>query len=173
MTSGRAAHNKQAAAPAALLRQGWISQAGRGLLLLGLMAMVLSTLVLPRAASAAAVTERDARAVNAVIEAQLLAFTAGDAQGAFAHASPAIRTQFVDADNFMSMVMAGYPMLVQITAKSFFVPSWTGSTLLQKVQLRDRAGSLWMATYQLQQQSDGAWRIHGCVVVPDSGKSST
>ena len=162
-----------AALPAPVMRWGWRGRVGRLWLSLGFAVMALGALAVPRAASAAAVTERDARAVNTVIEAQLQAFTEGDAQSAFAHASPAIRTQFGNAQNFMSIVRAGYPMLVQITARSFFVPEWAGGTLLQKVQLRDRAGTQWLATYQLQQQADSTWRIHGCVLVPDSGKSST
>jgi len=41
------------------------------------------------------------------------------------------------------------------------------------VQLRDREGRLWMATYMLERQADAGWRISGCVVVADSGKSMT
>ena len=146
---------------------------GRRRLALGFVVTALSALAMPLASHAAAVAERDARAVRAVIEAQLQAFTGGDAERAFSYASASIRTQFVDAANFMSMVLAGYPMLVQPAASSFFVPEWAGGAVLQRVQLRDRAGVLWRATYQVQPQTDATWRINGCVVVPDSGKSST
>ena len=73
----------------------------------------------------------------------------------------------------MSMVLAGYPMLAQPAVTSFFVPEWIAGTVVQKVQLKDRAGRLWIATYQLQQQADASWRINGCAVVPDPGNSST
>jgi len=155
------------------MRQGLHIGVGRRWLSLGFVVAALSALTMPLTASAAAVAERDARAVRAVIEAQLQAFTSGDAQSAFSYASAAIRTQFGTAANFMSMVQAGYPMLVQPAVSSFFVPERAGGDVVQRVQLRDRAGVLWRATYQLQPQADATWRINGCVVVPDSGKSST
>jgi len=140
---------------------------------LGFVVLALGFLALPPPASAAPLAERDARAVRAVIEAQLESFTVGNAEGAFSHASAAIRTQFGDAANFMAMVRTAYPMLVQPAATSFFVPEWADGAVLQKVQLRDRAGRSWLATYQLLRQPDATWRINGCAVLPDSGKSST
>ena len=140
---------------------------------LGFVVLALGFLALPPPASAAPLAERDARAVRAVIEAQLESFTVGNAEGAFSHASAAIRTQFGDAANFMAMVRTAYPMLVQPAATSFFVPEWAEGAVLQKVQLRDRAGRSWLATYQLLRQPDATWRINGCAVLPDSGKSST
>ncbi len=146
---------------------------GRRRLSLGLVVTALGALAMPAASRAAAVAELDTRAVRAVIEAQLRAINGGDAERAFSYASAAIRTQFVDASNFLSMVQAGYPMLMQSAASSFFVPEWAGGAVVQRVQLRDRMGVLWRATYLLQPQADATWRINGCSVVPDAGKSST
>ncbi len=140
---------------------------------LGWLVAALSVLALLLPAAATASAERDARDVREVIEAQLQAFAGGDAQAAFAHASADIRAQFGTAANFMAMVQAGYPMLVKPAAWSFFVPEGTGGTRWQKVQVRDGAGTLWVATYQLKQQPDASWRINGCVVAPDSGRSTT
>ncbi len=168
-----AVHESLAALPAPVTRQGRRISLGRRWLSLGLVVTALSALAIPLPASAAAVAERDARAVRAVIEAQLKSFTGGNAEGAFSHASAAIRTQFGDATSFMSMVRASYPMLVQPAATSFFVPEWAEGAVLQRVQLRDPEGRLWLARYQLLQQADASWRINGCVVLPDSGKSST
>ena len=150
----RSANDPPAVRPAPVLRQPWRSGVGRRALALGWVAALLSALTMPLPASAAAVAERDARAVRAVIEAQLQALRAGNAESAFAFASAAIRAQFGDSANFMSMVLAGYPVL-------------------QRVQLKDRAGRLWTAAYQLQRQADATWRINGCAVAPDSGNSST
>jgi hypothetical protein len=96
-----------------------------------------------------------------------------DAERAYSYASTAIRTQFADAAAFMAMVRSGYPMVVRPASVTFFQPSSVDGAVLQKVQLRDRAGRLWRATYQLEQQAAVGWRINGCVVVPDSGKSLT
>ena len=107
---------------------------------------------------------------------QLEAFAADDAARAFPHASASIQTQFGDANNFMAMVRGGYPMVVRPAAVSFFQPQvevGTPATVTQLVQLRDREGRLWKATYLLERQTGAGWRISGCVVAADNGKSST
>jgi Domain of unknown function (DUF4864) len=138
-----------------------------------LLQWTLSICLAPAAARAAVLAERDARAVRSVIEAQLAAFAADDAERAYSHASTAIRTQFADAATFMAMVRTGYPMVVRPASVAFFEPRSADGVILQSVQLRDRAGRLWRATYQLVQQAGDAWRINGCEVVADSGKSLT
>ena len=138
--------------------------------------VALIGLLVPAAAGAAVLAEPDARAVRQVVEAQLEAFAADDAKRAFSYASASIQAQFGDAANFMAMVRDGYPMVVRPAAVSFFQPhvdDGAQGTVLQPVQLRDRAGRLWMATYVLERQAGAGWRISGCVVVADSGKSLT
>ena len=128
------------------------------------------------AAHAQAVLATDVRAVREVVQAQLKALAADDAVRAFSYASPTIRTQFGDAATFMAMIKSGYPMVLRPAATAFFQPEATDSTLLQVVQvvqLRGRDGRAWLATYALQRQPDGRWRINGCTVQPDTGKSST
>ena len=124
-------------------------------------------------ARAADLSERDAKAVRAVVEAQLQALAADDAVRAFSFASPAIRSQFGDAATFITMVRQGYPVLIRPAATAFFQPEAVEGTVIQVVQLRDSAGRSWLATYQLQRQADQRWCINGCVVAPDAGKSST
>jgi hypothetical protein len=141
--------------------------------------LALFGLLAPVAAGAAMLLEPDASAVRKVVEAQLQAFAADDAERAFSYASTGIRAQFGDATTFMAMVRGGYPMVVRPAAVSFFLPQAepgaapASATARQNVQLRDREGRLWMATYMLERQADAGWRISGCVVVADSGKSMT
>jgi Domain of unknown function (DUF4864) len=134
---------------------------------------LLATLFAPATAGAAGLSERDARAVRAVIEAQLAAFAADDAERAYSYASSAIRSRFSDAATFMAMVRSGYPMVMRPASVTFFQARATDGVVLQDVQLRDGAGRLWRATYQLEQQAGDGWRINGCEVVADSGKSLT
>lgn len=131
-------------------------------------------LLVPALAGAAQLAEPDARAVRQVVEAQLEAFAADDAARGFSYASSSIQAQFGDANNFMAMVRSGYPMPVWPTAVSFFQPQvevGTPATMTQLVQLRAREGSLWMATYVFERQTAAGWRISGCVVAADGGKS--
>ena len=136
-------------------------------------------LLAPAAASAAVLADADARAVRQVVQAQLDAFAADDGERAFSFASESIRAQFGDATTFMAMVRSGYPMVVRPASVSFFQPQGDDAvdrapaSVQQMVRLRDREGRLWMATYLLERQRGGGWRISGCVVTADSGKSFT
>lgn len=139
-----------------------------------LLAASFGTGLLPATVFAAEVPEADAKALRAVIEAQLEAFAANDAERAFSFASPSIHALFGDALTFMAMVQGRYPMLVRPLAVTFLIPQANGDTLWQVVHLRDRLGRPWLATYRLEKQGASEdWRIRGCVVVPDDGRSST
>ena len=135
--------------------------------------LTLALALAPWTVAAQAVSPPDARAVREVIQAQLKALAADDAVRAFSYASPTIRSQFGDAANFMAMVKAGYPMVLRPAATAFFQPEAADGSVMQAVQLRGRDGRAWLATYELQRQPDGRWRINGCVVQADTGKSST
>jgi hypothetical protein len=139
----------------------------------------LVMLLFPLMAGATRLSEPDARAVREVVQAQLDAFAADDAERAFSYASPAIRARFGNANRFMSMVQGSYPMVVRPTAALFFLPQvdhdsrGAQSTVTQAVQLQDDEGRRWMATYLLERQKGSGWRISGCVVVADSANSLT
>jgi hypothetical protein len=133
--------------------------------------MLLTAMTLTSLASDAAgpsgLNARDARAIRAVIEAQLDAMAADDEARAFSFASPSIRMQFDDASSFMTMVRQGYPMLIGPIETLFSQPRTVEEDAMQVVRLRDRDGRPWLATYDLQRQPDGTWRINGCLVEPD------
>ena len=117
---------------------------------------------------------QDARAVRAVVEAQLQAMAAGDAERAFSFAAPAIRTQFGDAQRFMAMVAGSYPMVIRPAGTVFFQPTLdTDGDVLQVVQLRDSAGKLWRAAYLMARLPGNVWRVAGCVVAPDTTTGTT
>lgn len=132
----------------------------------------------PMAASTTRLTEADVRAVRQVVQAQLDAFAADDAERAFSYASASIQTQFGDAATFMAMVRSGYPMVVRPATVAFFLPhaddadGSSAAPVRQEALLRDREGHQWIATYFLERQPGNGWRISGCVVRADSGKSS-
>jgi hypothetical protein len=112
----------------------------------------------------------DARAVRGVVTAQLDAFASDDAERAFSYAAPAIRTMFGTPERFLAMVRAGYPVVYRAASVTFLVPLRAGAEIVQGVHLTDSDGALWLATYRLERQGDGVWRIKGCDVQPASGK---
>ena len=139
--------------------------------------LAMLCLLAPVTVGAKTLAASDASAVRKVVEAQLAAFAADDAERAFSYASKGIQAQFGDPTTFMAMVRSGYPMVVRPVAVSFFLPQAepgvAPATARENVQFRDREGRLWMATYRLERQAGAGWRISGCSVVADNGKSMT
>ena len=126
----------------------------------------------PHAQVSANVAAADAKAVRAVIEAQLKAFASDDAQRAFSYAAPGIRAQFASAEHFVAMVRGAYPMVYRHSGVAFLKPVLVDGDLVQAVQLDDTAGGQWVATYVLLRQPDKSWRIGGCRVEQRTGLST-
>ena len=106
----------------------------------------------------------DRAAVRLVIEGQLAAFAADDAEQAFSYASETIQETFITARNFMDMVRIAYPVVYRPASLSFQVPVMKNAEVWQAVQMRDAMGMDWMALYTLKRQADGIWKINGCVL---------
>ncbi|HKX43461.1 MAG TPA: DUF4864 domain-containing protein [Burkholderiaceae bacterium] len=121
-------------------------------------------------AQAADVPAADAKAVRAVIEAQLAALAVDDAKRAFSYATPALRRQFGSPENFIEMVRVGYPVVYRHASVAFLKPQRLGGELVQGVHLSDENGTLWLALYRLQRQKDKSWRISGCQLVQAEGR---
>ena len=115
------------------------------------------------------VSEADARAARTVVSAQLEAFAKDDAKRAFSYAAPSIRAMFGTAERFIAMVRTGYPVVYRPAGVTFLIPLRADADLVQGVHLTDGAGALWLATYRLERQPDGTWRISGCGVQPSTG----
>lgn len=95
------------------------------------------------AAAPDAVTEAEARQVRAVIQAQLDAFAVDDAERAFAHASPALRQQFGQAERFLAMVRQHYPVVYRPAAVRFLKAVRVDGELTQGVLFTDAKGLSW------------------------------
>jgi hypothetical protein len=107
----------------------------------------------------------DRSAIQAVIQQQLDAFQADDGKAAFALASPGIRRQFGDADNFLALVRRGYPMVYRPRETHFGALDEEDGQMVQKVAFVGPDGVLVTALYMMERQPDGSWRIAGCVIV--------
>lgn len=109
----------------------------------------------------------DPAGVREVVQQQLQALAAEDAGTAFALADPGLRIRFGNADEFLAMLRAQYPMVVHPSSVLFLRAHSDGSMALQKVRLTDAEGSSWMVTYVLNRQDD-RWLISACMVAPDA-----
>lgn len=139
------------------------------------MSCLLAALVAGAGASAApaeGVSAADTRSVRAVVQAQLDAFAADDADRAFSFAAPSIREMFGNAERFMAMVRAGYPVVYRPASVAFLVPESVGGEVIQGVHFTDGRGGLWLAIYRLQRQRDNVWRISGCELVESHARTT-
>ena len=124
---------------------------------------LLLVAILPlQAQSQGAVSPSDARAVRAVIEAQLDAFRKDDGERAFALATVAIRDVFGTAQKFMEMVRKSYPVVYRPNSVLFETPVLVEGEVVQPVRMTDGEGRGWVALYPMQRQPDGSWRTNGC-----------
>lgn len=125
---------------------------------------------LPHAAAPREVTPQT---VQHVVEQQLQALAVEDANRAFALADPDLRTQFGNAQDFMTTLREKYPMLMRPQSVLFLKPETDGTIAMQKVRVTDGSGSAWSLTYLLNRQQDDQWRISGCVVTPEGPRILT
>ena len=106
----------------------------------------------------------DRAAIRRTIEEQIAAFGRDDGPAAFAFASPTIQRQFATPDIFMSMVRNGYAAVYRPRSFAFGDLLRVESTLLQLVEVVGPDGAPVLAVYEMERQSDGSWRIAGCVL---------
>ena len=121
-------------------------------------------------AAADVVSSEDGRAIRAVVEGQLAAFAADDAKLAFAYAAPSIRQMLGTPDRFMAMVRQNYPAVYRPASTIFLQPLCAQGQHFQGVQITDADGRLWLASYRLEHEPDGSWRISGCELRRTDGK---
>ena len=130
------------------------------------MRRLLATLVLAFAPAFATpqsvLSDPDVRAVREVIEAQLDAFGKDDAPRAFSYATEGIRQTFGNAEAFLQMVKASYPVVYRPKAVEFGPPLIAQGEVLQPVRMTDADGRNWLALYPMERDAAGAWRINGC-----------
>ena len=112
----------------------------------------------------------DAKAIRAVIEAQLDAFAKDDADKAFAYAAPPIQSMFGNPQTFLRMVKTGYPAVYRPASVIFLKPEVIDGETLQLVQLSDQEGAVWTAAYRMQRQKNQLWRINGCALEKSEGR---
>lgn len=108
------------------------------------------------------------QAIQRVIVAQRAAIIAGEADKAFAYASPDIRRQFGDAASFVAMVDAAYGALKSARYVEFLEGAVIDGIVVQPLRLVDTDNTVRVALYAMEKQADGRWRISGCQIAPST-----
>ena len=123
-------------------------------------------------AHAQPLTSADEKAVLTVVQSQLAAFAKDDGEKAFSFATPELRKSFGTAATFMAMVKSGYPVVYRPASVVFLKPESANEDAVLRVRMQDRDGAAWLAVYSLQRQKDKSWRISGCAVVENKGRTT-
>ena len=131
-------------------------------LLVAILLLPASELALAQSSAQGSV---EAPAIRDVIAGQLDAFGRGDGPGAFAFASPTIRTKFQTPEIFMDMVRRHYAPVYRPSEISFQGLHASPRGPVQEVLLVGPEGQVVIARYFMQQQPDASWKINGVQLV--------
>ena len=112
------------------------------------------------------ISDFDKAEIRQTVEKQLQAFQQDDFVAAFSFASPAIKEQFVNWENFKQMVTIHYEPVYRPRSVMFRELTMVNNFPAQNLILMDSTGNLVQAIYVMQQQPDYTWRIHGCFIAP-------
>jgi hypothetical protein len=102
-------------------------------------------------------------AAQAVIAGQITALTRGDADAAYAFASPAIQSLYPDKGVFLAMVKKEYEPVYRAGTYAFGRSKTIGSgeAVLQEVLVSSKEGADWMAIYEMRLMEDGSYKVNG------------
>lgn len=111
-------------------------------------------------------SESDCASIRLVIQDQLQAFKAGDAPRAFFYASPGIKRTYRSPAAFIAMVKESYPLVFKPKAVIFESPHNVLGIVTQTVILLTGEGQLVVASYLMEKEGTGDWKINGCLLAP-------
>ena len=134
--------------------------------------VLLVAALLVTGSAALAFDDAERGRAQGIVRAQAEAFSHDDADAAYSYAAPTIRQMFPSAEMFLAMVAHAYPPVYRNQSFEFGEARDDGTTLAQKVRIVDAAGVPWDALYTLEKQSDGSWKITGCVLLKAAGQSA-
>ena len=93
-----------------------------------------------------------------------------DAEAAYAFAAPGIKALYPDNDTFFAMVKKSYQPVYHPGNYAFGRSRSVddGAVVYQEVLIGGRDGKDWSAIYELTRQPDGAYKINGVQIVPNT-----
>ncbi|AUQ55208.1 DUF4864 domain-containing protein [Phaeobacter inhibens] len=121
--------------------------------------MLMSACVAMMALPVSTAAEGRNTAITGVISDQIAAFLRGDAEAAFAHASPMIQGLFGSSERFATMVQSGYPMVWQPDEVRYLDLRTVAGGLWQRVMITDPEGRVHLLDYQMVETGSG-WKIN-------------
>jgi hypothetical protein len=137
-----------------------------------LVGMALAAASLQMKARADTLSAPEAQQVQAVVLAQLKAFSDEDAEAALAAATPEVRKSVGDPSRFLDLVRGNYPMVYHPAGYALLTPEVEKDQVIQVVAIRDQDDKTWLALFSLERQPDHSWRIGSCIVAENDWRST-
>lgn len=132
--------------------------------------LIALIVVLKLSPNVQAQTSADGTQFQTIISGQLEAFKSGNGDTAYSFAAPIVKQIFPNVESFMGMVQRGYPPVYHNSGYEFGalgVDALDRPT--QQVKITGVDGEHYVATYAMQQQPDGSWKISGCTLMKIEG----
>ncbi len=126
----------------------------------------------PDAAAVDQLTTEDRPAIELVIREQLMAFRNDDAEAAFAQAAPSIRSKFQSPAAFVAAVRSRYAAVYRPRCVEFGRLTMTTAGPVQSVFLIGPDSLSSLASFLMERQPDGTWKIAGCCLEVDGVKAA-
>jgi hypothetical protein len=114
----------------------------------------------------------DKRNIEGAVRAQLRAYVARDADGAFAKLAPSTQRFFGEPDRFLRSIAQEVPAMLDTKRFAFLGIEQAGKQILQQVLITDSNGQEWLAEFQLEQLDGPDWRIKGCILQSTPGQQA-
>ncbi len=107
---------------------------------------------------------------RSMIEAQIRAFLQDDPERAYSYAAPGIKAVYPDKNVFFAMVKKSYEPVYHPGNYAFGRSRSidNGAMIYHEVLISGRDGKDWTAIYQVIRQPDGAYKIGGVQILPDT-----
>lgn len=126
----------------------------------------------PEAAVVDQLTVDDRPAIELVIREQLMAFRNDDAEAAFAQAAPSVRSKFASPAAFVAAVRTRYTAVYRPRCVEFGNLTMTSAGPVQSVFLIGPDSLSSLASFLMERQPDGSWKIAGCCLEVDGVKAA-
>ncbi len=134
--------------------------------------VLLLLVVNPQALAESVVEEADLKAIQLVINGQILAFKSDDHNAAYEFAAPNVRQAFPTVDIFINMVKSGYEPLYRPASYFFGRSMMSEGEVYQELIISDATRQLWQVIYTLSQQQDQSWKVSNVLMYPYQGTSA-
>jgi len=120
----------------------------------------------PLSAKETRITDNDKIAIRIVIRNQIEAFKAGDGERAFSYASSGVKQQFNTPADFFNTLKSAYESVLVPRSMVFEDLKEVMGIVTQPVLFFASDGDTVIASYMMEKEEDGDWKISGCYLAP-------